>query len=66
MGRLTPYQQFYRPKMDKFLFALLGSDKLVEAWWASPNKAFELKTPEEVFDLDPDKVINYILTQAYR
>lgn len=66
MGRIDKYQEFYKPKMDRFLLAMLGSDELVEKWWLGANKAFDMKTPAEVFDIEPDKVINYILAQAYR
>lgn len=66
MGRVDKYQEFYKPKMDRILFALLGSDELVEKWWTGPNKAFEMKTPAEVFDITPDKVITYLLNQYSR
>lgn len=46
--------------MDQMLLALLGSPELVDTWWKSQNLAFELKTPEEMFDEDPMRVFGYI------
>ena len=45
------------------LFSLLGSPELVHKWWFSPNKAFDNRTPKEVFVNDkdgPEKIENYI------
>lgn len=52
-------------KLNKILFALLGSDELVSKWWNSPNKAFDLKTPYEMWETDDGKkrVIEYIYQQ---
>lgn len=35
--------------LNNVLLSLLGSQQLVEQWWKSNNKAFDGKTPEEVF-----------------
>ena len=50
-----------RSVINKYLFAMLGSTELVARWWDSPNKAFGSKTPEEVYDVDPDKVLSYVI-----
>lgn len=52
-------------KLNKMLFGLLGSDQLVSQWWNSPNKAFDLKTPNELWATDEGKkrVIEYIYQQ---
>jgi hypothetical protein len=47
------------------LTAMLGKDG-VEAWWQSPNKAFDMKTAEEQFDIEPEVVYNYLMKQALR
>lgn len=44
------------------LFALLGSDELIKKWWQSPNLSFEGKTPSEVFEVDRQEVIDYVLS----
>ena len=38
------------------------SDELVNKWWESPNLAFEGKTPLEVFEIDRQDVIDYVLS----
>jgi hypothetical protein len=50
-------------KYDKILYALLGSQELVQKWWASPNRAFNEITPIEMWDRDKDRVKNYLLGQ---
>lgn len=50
-------------RLNSLLFSLLGSDELVENWWDSPNKAFDMITPNEMMELNSDYVIQYILRQ---
>ena len=50
-------------KYDRILYALLGSNELVQKWWESPNKAFDEMTPIEMWDRDKDRVKNYLLAQ---
>ena len=50
-------------KYDRILYSLLGSNELVQKWWASPNKAFDEMTPYEMLDRDKDRVKNYLLGQ---
>ncbi len=50
-------------KYNRILHALLGSQELVQKWWASPNKAFDEMTPYEMLDRDKDRVKNYLLAQ---
>lgn len=57
------YEEFYKERLDRLLMALVGTEELVEKWWNSPNLAFKGQYPIKVFDNDPNKVINYILTQ---
>ena len=47
---------------DALLMALLGRKDLVEQWWHSPNKGFDLAHP---IDVDPIKVQQYLLSKAY-
>jgi hypothetical protein len=35
--------------LNKYLYALIGRQELVEQWWDSPNRAFEGRTPNEVY-----------------
>ncbi len=50
-------------KYNRILYALLGSNELVQKWWESPNKAFGDITPIEMWDRDKDRVKNYLLAQ---
>lgn len=49
-----------REQCDLWLLSLLGSRSLVERWWAGPNRAFGMQTPENVFLESPDRVRNYL------
>lgn len=53
--------------IDAHLFALLGSHYLVEDWWKSKNKAFEMKTPLEVWEEEggPKRIQDYVFSIAY-
>lgn len=48
--------------INKALNYLLGSSELKEKWWASRNKAFDMKTPTEVYNTDPSRVSEYIIS----
>ena len=50
-------------KYNRILYALLGSNELVQKWWSSPNKVFDDITPIEMWDRDKDRVKNYLLGQ---
>jgi hypothetical protein len=39
---------------------------LVEQWWQSKNRAFDMKTPKEQFDIDPEIVYTYLMGHALR
>jgi hypothetical protein len=49
-----------RKRCEWLVIAMVGkvnSDK----WWNSKNKAFDMRTPEEQYQLDPEKVYNYLM-----
>lgn len=50
-----------KARCDWLLTALLGKDN-VEGWWNSRNKAFDMKTGKEQFDIDPEIVYHYLMT----
>lgn len=56
-------QQICLGTLNNVLLGLLGSKTLVDKWWVSANKAFELDTPEYVYSKYPEHVTNYILRQ---
>ena len=63
---ITNYPEFalFKRAYDSLLLALLGSQELVDKWWESPNKAFDLLTPEDQAFKDWRKV-DYYLKQFY-
>ena len=50
-------------KYDRILYSLLGSQELVQKWWASPNRAFGDISPIEMWNRDKDRVKKYLLAQ---
>ena len=50
-------------KYNRILYALLGSNELVQKWWSSPNRAFDDMTPSEMLNRDKDRVKKYLLGQ---
>lgn len=56
-----------KEKLNKVLFALLGSDDLVTGWWDSPNRNWNMQTPNTIWEKSREgkvEVIRYILNQA--
>lgn len=45
--------------------ALVGDEGRIQAWWTSDNLAFDRKTPLEIYNTNPTKVVNYILDQFH-
>lgn len=52
-----------KESLNKVVIALVGVE-LAPKWWDSPNKAFEGKTPNEIYEENPKKVKNYLLWHA--
>ena len=50
-------------KYNRILYSLLGSQELVQKWWASPNRAFGDISPIEMWDRDKDRVEKYLLSK---
>jgi uncharacterized protein (DUF2384 family) len=51
--------------LNEILLALLGSQELVEAWWSSPNKTFDMEIPDDLMHTNrKNEVIRYILAQT--
>ena len=50
--------------INRYLYAMMGSPQLVDGWWDSPNKAFDMKTPDEIYQVDAEgrkRVYQYVL-----
>lgn len=52
---------------DRLLGALLGYDStLCDMWWKTQNKAFNYKTPQDMWDGDgASEVHDYLMHHAY-
>jgi hypothetical protein len=48
------------PKLDRILLALTGDLDLVKKWWSGPNRAFDNRTPTEVYAENKTVVEDYI------
>ena len=48
------------------LLGLLGDAVMVDAWWRSPNKAFNMLSPEEQLDIDSEAVKKYVFDCYYK
>lgn len=51
-----------KQELDKWLLAMLGKESYVDLWWTNPNKAFDMKTPIEVYRTNPDAIARYLGT----
>ena len=52
--------EIMRSMCDEMLLALLGNVELQEKWWASQNKYFNNRTPNEVWLDKPTSVFGYL------
>lgn len=50
----------YLANVRVLLLRLLGTQELVDTWWKSENFAFDLMTPEDMWEQDPIRVMGYI------
>ena len=46
------------------VIALVGKD-LAEDWWNRPNRAFDMKTPAEIWLDDHMRVYNYLMHHGF-
>ena len=43
-----------KSRVDMHLCAMLGSYELVDKWWNSPNRAFAMSTPDQIWQTGED------------
>jgi hypothetical protein len=41
-------------EINRYLFAMLGVQRMVEQWWHIPNRNWDGRTPEDVFQSGHD------------
>ena len=52
-----------RKLCEALVISLVGKE-LAETWWNSANKAFDGKTPGEIYNSNPERVYNYLMRSA--
>ena len=52
-----------RGRSEALLIALIGKE-LAPKWWQSPNRAFNMEKPEDVWKLDPESVYQYLMNHS--
>ena len=51
--------------LNEILIGVLGSKELVEQWWATPNKAFDMEIPDDLLHSNRhNEVVKYIYAQV--
>lgn len=48
--------------LDSIVESLMGKENVVK-WWYTPNIAFNMWTPYDMFKMDPDRVAQYLYEQ---
>lgn len=54
-----------KQQVDDHLLSLLGSTELVRGWWINPNRYWSGKKPEDIWEKDPQSVIDYVYRYCY-
>jgi hypothetical protein len=57
-------EQEFRTIADQLVAGMVG-EQLVADWWASPNRAFDDRTPEAQWSEGSDRVVNYLMHHAF-
>ena len=52
--------QLMRQRCESMILAMVGVEGALK-WWNSKNYAFDMKTPLEMIDLDPQRVYTYVI-----
>ncbi len=54
-----------KQSLNEILLQVLGSKEMVERWWATPNKAFDMEIPDDLIHSNrKNEVVKYILAQV--
>lgn len=53
-----------KEQCDTILLSLFPNQpELIERWWSSPNKAFDMRTPLQMLEEDSLRVVKYLWNQ---
>jgi hypothetical protein len=58
-------EQEFRSVANNLVASMVGKDQ-VEAWWNSPNRAFDDLTPEQQWVNGSDQVVFYLMAHAFQ
>ncbi len=50
-------------RINRLLMPLLGSHRLINEWWDSPNHAFGELTPADMWEINRKRVFEYVQSQ---
>lgn len=59
----TPSEYVCRQRSVALVIAMVG-EELSANWWGSPNKAFDMQTPFELWDEDYRRVYEYLMRMS--
>lgn len=57
-------EQEFRNIANNLVASMVGKN-MVNSWWASPNLAFDGRTPEVQWSEGSDRVVNYLMHYAF-
>ena len=57
-------EQEFRNIANNLVASMVGPNQ-VATWWASPNRAFDDRTPEAQWQSGSDAVVNYLMHHAF-
>ena len=52
-----------RKRCEALIIAMVGK-VLARQWWNNPNRAFDGKTPEQMYSVEPTKVYAYLMSRS--
>ena len=52
-----------KKRSDALVDAMVGKE-LSTRWWQSPNRAFDMKSPVDMWEEDYEQVYNYLMHHA--
>lgn len=58
-------ERINKENCDMILEAIVGPNA-IDFWWNSSNRAFDMKSPKEMFLEDQQRVYRYLLNQVQR
>lgn len=64
IGIEEEYERMVKQRSISLVISLVG-ENLADKWWDSPNKAFDMRTPADMWIEDFRRVHNYLMHNAF-